>query len=250
MGRTAGGGLALALLLSSCGSASESAEPATGAPTAPAAPAVDEAVSGQSAAEESLRFLTPDNQELAGTLFGAGTRGIVLAHMRGRDESTWFDFARTAAGNGFFVLTFSFRGYGDSSGERDTDLDVDLIAAVHLLQSRGAADVVVMGASMGGTATVNVAARLALAGAVSLSAPADFIGLAALDVANQITEPLLVVAARKDQPYADAAAAMSDAAPAARLQIFEGNAHGTNLFGDYQVELTNLLLEFASERLG
>jgi pimeloyl-ACP methyl ester carboxylesterase len=213
-------------------------------------PAADAVPGSDQPAEELVRFTTPDGEELEGTVHGEGPIGIVLAHMRGRDRSTWTSFARAAATEGHQVLRFDFRGYGGSSGEADTQLDVDLIAAVSFLANRGVSDVVVMGASMGATATVNVAAQIDLAAAVSLSAPADFQGLAALAVAAQVNEPLLVIAAENDQPYAGAAVEFDAAAPASQLQIFSGNAHGTNLFNEHEAALTNLLLDFVANRVG
>ncbi|MFV2040083.1 MAG: alpha/beta hydrolase [Acidimicrobiales bacterium] len=187
---------------------------------------------------------------LAGAVFGEGDVGIVLAHMRGRDKTTWYAFARNAAQAGYRALAFDFRGYGESTGERDTDLDVDLIAAVEYLRSEGITSTVVMGASMGATATVNVASRLELAAAVSLSAPGEFLGLPAIDVADDISEPLLLVVAENDQPYADAAVEIDARAPITQLQMFAGNAHGTNLFAEYDTQLTMLLLDFVSARAG
>lgn len=202
---------------------------------------------------EAVEFSTPDGVLLAGTLFSSGSDGsgaIVLAHMRGADRSTWEPFAEVAAGNGFRVLTFDFRGYGDSDGERDTLLDVDLTAAVEHLERDGAESVVVMGASMGGTAAINVASKLDLAGAASLSAPADFQGLPALDVAADVDEPLLLIVAEDDQPYAGAAVSISETAPDNRLETFEGGAHGTNLFSDHPDDLAGALLTFAGDPAG
>ncbi len=95
---------------------------------------------------------------------------------------------------------------------------------------------------------VNVAGQLDLSGAVSISAPAEFLGLPALDVAVNVGEPLLVVAAEDDQPYADAAVGIADRAPASQLIFFDGNAHGTNLFDTHERELTNLLLSFLRDQ--
>ncbi len=170
--------------------------------------------------------------------------------MRGADRSTWEPFAATAAGNGFRVLTFDFRGYGGSDGERDTMLDVDLTAAVEHLQREGSESVMVMGASMGGTAAINVASKLDLAGAASLSAPAEFQGIPALDVADDVDEPLLLVVAEDDEPYAGAGVSISAAAPDGRLEILDGGAHGTNLFADHPNDLTMELLAFAGDPEG
>lgn len=197
-----------------------------------------------------VQFETPDGEVLAGAVFGESQVGIVLAHMRGADKTTWYPFARNAAQAGYMALAFDFRGYGDSTGQRDTDLDVDVIAAVGLLRAEGATRIVVMGASMGATAAVNVASRLNLAAAVSISAPGEFIGLQATGVAGDVEEPLLIIAAENDHPYVDAAIEIDALAPITQLQILAGNAHGTNLFVQYDAELTKLLLDFVSARAG
>lgn len=197
---------------------------------------------------EVVDFRTPDGVKLEGTIYGDGADGIVLAHMRGADRSTWAPFAELAAESGFRVLAFDFRGYGGSEGERDTLLDVDLTAAVEHLGRDGAESVVVMGASMGGTATINVASKLDLAGIVSLSAPAEFQGLPALGVAADVDEPTMFIAAANDQPYADAAMEMSDLTPELkRLNIVDGGAHGTNLFSEHEEDMNDWLLGFAAD---
>ncbi len=238
--------------------AGEDSEPPVDAPTEQAvspdsedeASDAPEPTSAPAAGPTISRFETPDGETLEAAVFGDGDVGIVLAHMRGRDKTTWYGFAESAAQSGYRVLAFDFRGYGGSTGEQDTDLDVDLIAAVEFLRSQGVSSTVVMGASMGATATVNVASRLDLAGAVSLSAPGNFIGLEATGVASGIAEPLLLVAAENDQPYADAAVEIDSLASSAQLQIFAGNAHGTNLFAEYDGELTQLLLDFVAAVVG
>ena len=246
--------LTLTLLATSCSGDDEAGDDA---PTAPTGEASDEGGGSSSATappadgavtSEIVEFSTSDGVGLEGTIYGEGSNGIVLAHMRGADRSTWASFAELAAAEGFRVLTFDFRGYGGSDGDRDTSLDVDLTAAVEHLERQGADSVVVMGASMGGTATVNVASELDLAGIVSLSAPAEFLGLPALDVATAVAEPTMFIAAADDQPYADAASAMSEATPdLRRLSIVDGSAHGTNLFSEYEEDMNGWLLGFAAD---
>lgn len=236
--------LAVAFVAAACsGGGGEEASPTPTATSSPSAEAVIDT-------GEVVRFATPDDVELEGSIYGEGTTGVVLAHMRGRDRSTWAPFAAEAAAAGHHVLAFDFRGYGGSNGERDSSLDVDLIAAVRFLQSRDVSSVVVVGASMGATATINVAAQLDLAGAVAISAPDQFGALPALDVAANVGEPLLVVVAEADQPYADTALEIAAAAPATQLQVFDGNAHGTNLFGSHPDDLSRVLLSFIGDRLG
>ena len=238
-------GLALALVAGACSGDDDSA---TSADTALSATPVPSTEAATSADVEVTEFSTPDEVLLEGTLYGEGPDGIVLAHMRGTDRSTWAPFAEEAAAAGFRVLTFDFRGYGGSEGERDTLLDVDLTAAVDHLERHGVESVVVMGASMGGTAAVNVASKLDLAGIVALSAPAGFQGLSALDVASNVEEPAMFIAAADDQPYADDAAAMAAAAAdTRRLNIVDGRAHGTTLFADHPDDMNGWLLGFAGD---
>ena len=57
-----------------------------------------------------------DGLVLRGKVYGSGAAGVILAHELDGDKSGWSDFAERLAGRGFFVLTFDFRGHGDSLG--------------------------------------------------------------------------------------------------------------------------------------
>lgn len=243
-------GAALSLLAAGCSGDDPDETAAEPTPTTAEVVAAGDAEPAPDVATEVVRFTTDDGEQLEATVYGDGPRGVVLAHMRSRDRSTWDTFARAAAAEGLHVVAFDFRGYGASSGARDTALDTDLLAAVELLANRGATRIVVAGASMGGTAAINVAARADLAGVVSLSAPADFGALQALDLAGDVGEPMLIVTAEGDQPYADTAVALAEAAPVSQLQILSGRAHGTNLFADHEAVLTQSMLSFIVDRLG
>lgn len=232
--------VAAAVLLSAC----SGDDPVDAVPPEASTIAVPTLAPAPEADTREVRFTTADGQELAGTVFGEGSIGVVLAHMRGRDRTTWFDFARRSAAAGHRTLAFDFRGYGGSTGTRDENLATDLSAAVDFLRADGAERIVVVGASMGGTAAVNVAAQFDVDAAVSLSAPASFGTLPAVDVAADVAEPLLVVVAEMDQPFADAAVLIDEAAPSSQLLVFDGSAHGTNLFAEHEAELTRLMLDF------
>ncbi len=242
--------VAVALVAAACsgGGGDAQADP-TPRPTDTAPTATSEPASA--ALGTTVRFTTFDGVELSGTLWGDGESnvGLVLAHMRGRDQSTWWTFAAEAARKGYQVLTFDFRGYGDSPGQRDTELDLDLEAAIQFARENGVTVTIVMGASMGGTAAINVADGLELTGVVSLSAPAEFLGLPALDIAVNVGEPLLLVAAENDQPYADAARDIAANALTSEVLILEGQQHGTNLFNDHP-GLTETLLDWVAARVG
>jgi pimeloyl-ACP methyl ester carboxylesterase len=64
------------------------------------------------------------------------------------DQSSWYATAERLAQEGYLVLTFDFRGYGDSGGEKQIDLiDGDVGAAITAIRGEGAAEVVLAGAS-------------------------------------------------------------------------------------------------------
>src|SRR5262252_9540412 len=61
-----------------------------------------------------------DGTKLAATYYAAGKPGpgVLLLHQCNRDRSTWSGVAENLAKEGFHVLTFDFRGFGESGGKR------------------------------------------------------------------------------------------------------------------------------------
>ena len=153
---------ALTLALASCGGGSGQPK-AGGSGTAGNNVAIDVLLAPGSA--QHIR--------LAGIERGAGSAGVVLAHMLGSSQLAWSAYATKLADKGFHVLTFDFRGHGLSGGDRNPSLAaVDLAGAVAKIRALGASRVLVVGASLGGTAALVVASSEQLAGVVTLSAPA------------------------------------------------------------------------------
>ena len=120
-----------------------------------------------STASTAITFPATDGVQLSGRIFGPdeGAAGVVLAHMSPSDQTAWFDFAERLAREGYRVLTFNFRGYcpggdgGCSEGERDVpNIGKDVEGAIAELRRRGVTRVGLVGASMGWTASLIVAA--------------------------------------------------------------------------------------------
>ena len=158
---------------------------------------------------------------------------VILSHMRPNDQSAWFEFAQELAGEGYAVLTFDFRGYGESDGDQDFDkLDEDLSAALEFMRrDRGKETVFLIGASMGGTTTLVVAAREDVAGVVTVSAPAQFEDQDALSVIPNVLEPTLLIASEDDTQAMLSLQGLLDATDQSLdSQTYAGNLHGTNLF--------------------
>jgi dienelactone hydrolase len=164
--------------------------------------------------------------ELQGRLFEAdgALAGVVLAHMRPADQTSWFEFADTLADDGYRTLTFNFRGYcpggdaGCSGGTADlSQLWSDVQAAVRFLRSTGVPRVAVIGASMGGTA--------------ALVAPISIEGLTvSSETLVAATSAKLFVAGNGDVSAAADASSMYDGSvPPKRIEIVPSDDHGTGL---------------------
>lgn len=196
---------------------------------------------------------------LDGRLFGAGPTGVILAHARISDATPWFPFATELARTGrFTVLTFNFRGYDDSTGEKQFDrIDTDLEAAYDYMRTTlNVGTVFLVGASMGGTASLVLASRVPVAGVVAISAegvfppsPSDVPSLNAVDAVKNVRAPKLFITSEDDVPQARSQEAMWEAAPEPKDQeIYDGNAHGTDLFDtphadDFRQRLVSFLTQ-------
>jgi dienelactone hydrolase len=68
----------------------------------------------------AITLKAPDGITLKGTYVSPGKPGpaVLLLHQCNRDRTAWSGLANAAALRGFHVLTFDFRGYGESEGER------------------------------------------------------------------------------------------------------------------------------------
>ena len=181
-----------------------------------------------------VSFITQDSLEIRGHLFGEGEAGVVLAHMFPADQTSWWEFAQTLADEGYMAMAFDFRGYRDSGSDKEIELiDQDVVAALEFLTAQGASAVFLAGVSMGGTASLKVAAQRGndVAGVVALSAPIEFEGISVKGQRVQV--PVLLMAAEGDRSAARNVNKMFDdviVTDLAERVVFEGvHDHGTDL---------------------
>ena len=195
----------------------------------------------------TILFTAPDGVLLHGRLFGNGNPGVVLAHMDRADQRSWQPFAETLADAGYTALTFDFRGHGKSGGRKEIEkIHLDMEAAVQAMRDRGTRGIFLMGASMGGTAALKVAARERFLGVLTLSAPTEFKGLEALDDMALVDMPVMFIVAEDDEPAQRAAGDFFDASPGQRIyQAFRGDEHGTDMLtGEFGEMVQESLLKF------
>src|SRR5437867_9780756 len=112
---------------------------------------------------QQISFATADGGTIVADAYGeGGGDGVVLAHGSAFDKESWRPLAEQLAAKGFRVLAIDFRGWGKSSaGSAKDALFEDVLAAVRYLRRGGAVRVSAIGASMGGGATAEAAARAA-----------------------------------------------------------------------------------------
>jgi predicted alpha/beta-hydrolase family hydrolase len=211
-------GLAAAITLAGCGGDAHhpvAPSPAT-RPSATAAPAPSATATLPrnsvgaadwyclSAPERRAMFVLygPGRDRLAAVSIGTGRVAVVLAHQSAGSLCQWWPYARTLAAR-FRVVAFDFDGAG-ASPSGDGNYPGEVAAAAKWARQHGSRRVVVMGASMGGTAVMVAAAHLgdSVSGVIDLSGPADFAGMNALGAARRVRVPALFAYGTMDLGFA------------------------------------------------
>jgi len=212
-------------------------------------------LSGQATAQEHVTIRTPDGATIAADLYGAGVRGVVLAHGGRFSKADWAPQANILAAHGFHVLAFDFRGFGESpapppSLQGDAALRFDVLGAVRYLHRHGARTVAVVGASFGGAAAADASAD---------SAPGEIDRLILLahgssDHPELIKGRKLFIVARDDTDGSGTARLTEmrkdyeRVHPPKRFVILKGSAHAQFLFRTDQGErLMREILRFLKE---
>ncbi|MDQ6662380.1 MAG: alpha/beta hydrolase [Chloroflexota bacterium] len=197
-----------------------------------------------------VHFLTSDHIQLAGLLYGHGKTAVICSHELHTTKSIWSDsgIVQRLALHGYLALAYDFRGNGDSSGQFNAGkLDVDLRAAIAFARQQGATKIILLGSSMGGTATLEVAASEQVAAVITLSAPQEFgVNVSDADV-KSISAPKLFVNSQNDGFAQDTMHMYTTASQPKDIHMYPGGAHGTSIFDDENGnDLTQRILNFVA----
>ncbi|MDQ2716766.1 MAG: alpha/beta fold hydrolase [Chloroflexota bacterium] len=195
-----------------------------------------------------VHFLTSDHVRLAGLLYGHGTTAVICSHELHTTRVIWSasGIAQRLAARGYLVLAYDFRGNGDSQGQIDmATLAVDVHAAMTFVRQQGATKIVLLGASMGGTATLKAAAHEQIAAVITLSAPQDFgVTVSETDL-KAINAPKLFINSQGDDYAADTMHMYALASPPKEIHLYPGSLHGVDIFdSEHGADLTQRLLTF------
>ncbi len=204
-------------------------------------------------AQELVSFPTGDGGVVFAHVYGAGERGVVLAHGGRFTKESWTTQAEALAHAGFRTVAIDFRGRGQSRGGAastgDEGVEFDVLAAIDYLRQSGTSQVAVVGASFGGWAAARASVRAP--GAID-----RLVLLAASPVedAERLIGRKLFIVSREDFSGGGALRlpgiqAQYQRAPEPKeLVILEGSAHAQHLFETDQAErLWQVIMEFLNE---
>jgi dipeptidyl aminopeptidase/acylaminoacyl peptidase len=200
--------------------------------------------SSTSAADaDPVVFRASDGVRLRGLVSGAGRVGIVLSHMGrpGDSRADWQPLARALADKGYLVLAYSRRGAclanGTSCSAGVDDLPAswrDVVGAYRFLRARGAARVVLVGASIGAMSSLAAAQRddVQVAAVIEIGGINDASGYSFTRRSLRRIEGAKLFASSAHDIYGGAEVARTWYAWARspkQLAILAGGEHGTDL---------------------
>jgi alpha-beta hydrolase superfamily lysophospholipase len=203
----------------------------------------------------STYFLeTHDGVRIYAAAAGSGSKAVVLLHESGgAGLCGWLPTMRWLSGNGIRPVAIDLRGYPPSGTPALAiyhHYAQDIQAAVDAAHTLGAKHVFVMGASLGGAATVAEAPKLKdVAGVISLSGELALptSELDAIGAAPKITVPFLFVGSEVDGYVSGPDARRLTRAVGSKdkqVHIFPGGYHGWDLLGSapYRARVKALVL--------
>ena len=201
--------------------------------------------------------VTSESETLQADLYGElpARRAAILVHGQNWDGSGWREVAPRFASRGVPALALNLRGYDGSTGktnryrpDKPWSAVTDLRATKALLRSRGAEEIALVGASMGGYAVLASSWERDVECVVSISAPVRPI---TDEMSGRVSGRKLYVCADRDTLGAAAHVLASFAAleRPKTLVMFGGREHSRAMFAaPYGDEAVGAIVEFVCRR--
>lgn len=172
----------------------------------------------------------PGGGRLTGTWFGQGTTGVLLAHGKRYDQTSWHAVAEEVASEGVCALTIDFRGYGDSVGPTDPyAYHEDIRVAAADMRARGCSRVWAVGGSMGARAALQAVLAGAPLDALFLLSPAVSEEEGKQWAGSMPALPTWVLASEREAFVAGARALAAHLPAPTAFFLFPGEDHGQGL---------------------
>jgi pimeloyl-ACP methyl ester carboxylesterase len=167
------------------------------------------------------------------------SKGVLLAHMLGRDSSDWESLTKRLSAVNLTTLAIDLRGHGKSSkagttlGEDDyKNMVQDLEAGAAWLRSKGITDITCIGASIGANLCARLGAKdLEIVNLVLLSPGLNHKGVTSGDAIQAYGDrPVLLVAAEDDRFGPRSASILEDVAKGqVHYELLNEGGHGTKM---------------------
>jgi pimeloyl-ACP methyl ester carboxylesterase len=214
--------------------------------------------------KEDVALVTEDNLQLIGTMYRSSLEnapGMILLHMLNSERSVYNGLAAGLQSKGYNVLSIDFRGHGQSinnNGETWNDFSpedfesmvLDVKAAKVFMGEEGIRQVGIIGASIGANVALNYAVTdNGVRTLILLSPGRDYRGVETDTTAELLQVPVMLVAAELDEYAYDSIRWLeTDITSKKLVQRYKGsNLHGTNLFGQTNIE--ELIFNWLDEEL-
>jgi len=194
-----------------------------------------------------VSFVTSDGVTLSGTIYGQGTRAIILSNQGDNDPFAWVPMAQQLATLGYLVLGYSYRPEMGTANGLPSQALRDLRAAIAFMRSQHVTGVTLMGSSLGGLISLKEAAVEHFDALVPISSPVAFEDVQLSDAELQrITTPKLFVTSDQNDPYTSDTYHMFAVTPQPKEErIYPGRRHGLTLFqGTSGPDLLSVLRQF------
>lgn len=201
---------------------------------------------------ETVRIAS-EGETLLGDLFGdfPSRRAAILVHGQAWDASGWRDVAPRFVSRGISALALNLRGYDGSSGKTNDFAPpapwspiADLRAAKALLRERGAREIALVGASMGGHAILASSFESDVECIVSLSAPVVAVPD---ELSRRVTGRKLFVCADGDSAAPHVLHTFDVVSRPKTLLMFGGSEHSRAMFAaPYGAEVIDAIVDFVA----
>ena len=204
---------------------------------------------------ETVR-IPSEGETLLGDLYGdlPSRRAAILVHGQAWDASGWRDVAPRFVARGIPALALNLRGYDGSTGKTNDFAPpapwspvTDLRAAKTLLRERGAREIALVGASMGGHAILASSFDADVECIVSVSAPVVAVPD---ELSRRVTGRKLFVCADGDSAARHVLHTFDVVARPKTLLMFGGGEHSRAMFAaPYGPDAIDAIVDFVSRAI-
>lgn len=210
---------------------------------------------------ERVELAASDGQILVGDIYTpsesveGGSPAVLVMHQNRSKRSSWEPLIPALVDTGYVVLSVDLRGHGETGGtvswtlaQEDTQAWLGFLLAHEAVNPE---KIATLGASIGSNlALVGCAANDACETAIALSPGLNFFGVEPEEAVSDglRRRSALLIAARGDTDSAVAVRQMAGSSQGALgLRVYEGFAHGTDLFDDNLESVKTLIISWLNE---